>query len=262
MLRLALGVAYDGTVYRGWQIQPGQTTIQLVLERVLSRIADCPVSVVCAGRTDAGVHATGQVLHFDTIAVRPPHAWVLGANRYLPRDIRVLWAKPVDLAFHARFSAVARRYRYIIYNHAIRPAILSYAVHWYRHALDIQLMQEGANHLIGSHDFAAFQASGCQAKHARRTMHHVSVYRQGLMLIIDVKANAFLLHMVRNIVGVLIAVGCADQSPEWVRAVLMSRDRRQAGVTCPPNGLYLINVDYPASIQLPSVPEGPFFLND
>lgn len=258
--RIALGIRYDGSAYHGWQVQEDLLTVQFELERALSRVANHPVNVVCAGRTDAGVHATSQIIHFDTDAERQDHSWVFGANANLPADIRVLWAKPVSLDFHARFSATARRYRYLLYNYNVRPGILRHFVGWYHKPLDEGLMQSAANYLIGEHDFSAYRGAGCQAKHPVRTLQEISIKRQRHLLVIEVQANAFLLHMVRNIVGTLIKIGCGEAPPEWAREVLESRDRQQGGVTIAPNGLYLVSVNYPDEYQLPETPIGPFFL--
>ena len=258
--RLSLGIRYDGSAYHGWQSQNNLSTVQEQIERALSRVANHTVTVTCAGRTDAGVHATSQVIHFNTDAERTDHAWVFGANSNLPMDIRVLWAKPVSHDFHARFSATARRYRYLLYNHKIRPGILRHFVGWFHRPLDEARMQEAANYLLGEHDFSAFRGSGCQAKSPVRTLHHFSIERQRRLLILEVEANAFLLHMVRNIVGSLLAVGSGEKSPEWIKEILESRDRQQGGVTIAPNGLYLVSVNYPDEFQLPENPVGPFFL--
>lgn len=258
--RIALGIRYDGAAYHGWQVQDELSTVQFALERALSRVANHPVNVVCAGRTDAGVHATSQIIHIDTDADRENRSWVFGANSNLPPDIRALWAKPVSLDFHARFSAMARRYRYLLYNDDIRPGILRHFVGWYHKPLDEERMQTAANYLLGEHDFSAFRGAGCQAKHPVRTLREFIITRQRRLLIIEVQANAFLLHMVRNMVGTLLAVGSGDKSPEWVEQVLLLRDRREGGMTIAPSGLYLVSVDYPAEFGLPETPVGPFFL--
>lgn len=257
---MALALRYDGTAYHGWQAQHALKTVQGVVEKALSRVANHSVTVTCAGRTDAGVHASGQVVHFDTEAKRSDYSWVFGTNSNLPHDISVLWAKPVSDQFHARFSAFARRYRYVLYNHEIRPAILRNAVGWHHRPLDEQRMQEAANDLLGEHDFSSFRGADCQAKNPVRTIHRIEVYRVRRMLVIEIQANAFLLHMVRNIAGVLVAVASGDRSPDWVRTVLTARDRREAGVTISPYGLYLVEVSYPLEFKLPQAPLGPFFL--
>lgn len=263
--RIAIGVRYDGARYHGWQRQaPGMdiNTVQLQVEQALSRVANHSVISVCAGRTDARVHACAQVVHFDTEADRSDDAWVFGTNANLPNDISVLWAKEMPFAFHARFSAERRHYRYLLYNFPVRPGILRHAVGWHHKCLDEVLMQQGANHLIGEHDFTSFRGAGCQSKSPMRCMHEITVRRQRHMLIIEVKANAFLLHMVRNIVGALIDVGLKRQEPDWMRSVLLAKDRRQASITIAPHGLYLVGVDYPETFDLPVYPLGPFFLPD
>lgn len=258
--RIALSVAYDGSRYHGWQHQEEVNSVQQTLEHALTRVANHPVTVVCAGRTDAGVHATAQVVHFDTEADRTERSWVFGANSNLPSDIAVSWAKETVPEFHARFSATARTYRYLIHNQPVRPAVFHKAVSWYYKYLDADKMHAAAQYLLGEHDFSAFRGSGCQAHHAIRTMHHIEVKRQGELIIIEVKANAFLLHMVRNIVGVLTKIGVGEHEPEWAESVLYSRDRREAGITSTPNGLYLVDIDYPSHFMLPKAPKGPFFL--
>jgi len=258
--RIALGIRYDGSPYHGWQSQDNLSTVQEQLERALSRVANHTVTVTCAGRTDAGVHATSQIVHFNTDADRSEESWVFGANSNMPMDIRVLWAKPVSHDFHARFSATARRYRYLLLNQKIRPGILRNFVGWCRRPLDETRMQKAANYLLGENDFSAFRGSGCQAKSPVRTIKHFSIQRQRSLLILEIEANAFLLHMVRNIAGSLIAVGSGDKPSEWMKEVLESRDRREGGVTIAPNGLYLVSVAYPQEFELPETPVGPFFL--
>lgn len=258
--RIALGIAYDGSHYHGWQYQEEVSSVQQMVESALSRVANHPVTVICAGRTDAGVHASAQVVHFDTDADRSMHAWIFGANSNLPADISVLWAQPVSADFHARFSALSRTYRYLICNQPVRPGIFQKAVSWNHKALDVVRMQAATHHLLGEHDFSAFRGSGCQAPHAIRTIHELTVKRQGDLVVIEVTANAFLLHMVRNIVGVLTVIGIGEKEPAWAREVLHSQDRRNAGMTSTPNGLYLVQVEYPAELNLPKLPKGPFFL--
>jgi len=260
MIRIALCVTYDGSRYHGWQHQEEVSSVQQTLEHALSRVANHSVTVVCAGRTDAGVHATAQVVHFDTEVLRTERSWVFGANSNLPADISVLWAQPVTLDFHARFSALARTYRYILCNQNVRPGIFHKAVSWYFKPLDAERMQMAAYYLLGEHDFSSFRGSGCQAQHAVRSIHALSVKRQGQLVILEVTANAFLLHMVRNIVGVLLEIGEGEKPPEWALEVLQSCDRKKAGITSAPNGLYLVKIDYPDHFNLPKLPKGPFFL--
>jgi tRNA pseudouridine38-40 synthase len=254
-MRIALGVEYDGSGFAGWQIQPGTRTVQGCVEQALSEVAAHPVEVVCAGRTDAGVHARGQVVHMDTTATRTPRSWVLGTNANLPRDVSVTWAVPVDSAFHARFSARRRRYRYVILDRMVRPALGRERVCWTHRPLDAARMAAAAVHLLGEHDFSSFRALACQARHAVRTVYRVDVTRQGALVLLDVEANAFLHHMVRNIAGVLLAVGRGDREPGWVGEVLKACDRAAGGVTAPASGLYLTGVDYPEHFRLPPPPQ-------
>src|SRR3990167_11356316 len=260
LCRIALCVRYDGSGYHGWQIQKGLVTLQGTLERALTFVAAHPINTVCAGRTDAGVHASGQVIHFDTEALRSEHAWKFGANSNLPGDISVVWAKEVSSDFHARFSAKARRYRYVLYNHDVRPAILRNAVGWWYRELDEERMQQAAHYLIGEHDFSSFRGAGCQSHSPFREIIQLEIRRVRHMVIIEVLGNAFLLHMVRNIAGVLVAIGSGDRPPEWAKEVLDARDRTQAGITISPAGLYLVDVEYPGTFELPRIPLGPFFL--
>lgn len=253
-MKLALGVEYDGREFHGFETQPNGRTVQACLEEALGRVADHSVQAVCAGRTDAGVHALGQVVHFESGAVRPESAWVLGVNANLPRDVSVNWSRPVPEEFHARFSATARRYRYVILNRRTRPAVLRGRVAWEARPLDVERMRAAAGYLLGEHDFSSFRGAGCQAKSSVRRVFRLDVDRRGTFVIIDVTANAFLLHMVRNIAGVLVAIGAGKAAPEWARDVLAAADRRQGGVTAAPDGLYLVQVDYPSRYRLPAVP--------
>jgi tRNA pseudouridine38-40 synthase len=243
-MRIALGVEYDGTNYYGWQRQDNVSTIQEKIEIALSQVAAQLINVTCAGRTDAGVHALGQVIHFDTESCRSDQAWILGTNSNLPKDIRILWARHVSPDFHARYSAIARQYRYIIYNNKVASAILRHRAMWVPFALDEKAMQISGQYLIGEHDFSSFRGSQCQSKSTKRNVMSLVVMRSSGMITIDIKANAFLLHMVRNIVGVLIKVGKGEKEPRWVKEVLEARDRKAAAVTVPAQGLYLVGVDY------------------
>lgn len=255
--RIALGVRYDGSHYHGWQAQQNLATVQFQVEKAVGRVADHVVSVTCAGRTDAGVHALGQVIHFNTEAERALDSWVLGANSNLPPDISVMWAHEVPIEFHARYSATARRYRYLIYNNPIRPTVMRLAVGWYYKLLDAKKMQQAAQYLVGEFDFSAFRGRDCQARSPVRRITEVSVIRHGDMIVVDIEANAFLHHMVRNIVGTLIAIGCGDRPVGWIDEVLQSRDRCQGGITFSPTGLYLIAVTYPMEFGLPKTPPAP-----
>lgn len=254
---IALGVEYRGTDFCGWQLQPGVRTVQGCVEAALARVADHPVRVICAGRTDTGVHALGQVVHFDTTAARPDRAWVFGANAHLPDDISVLWAQKAPEDFHARFSAVRRHYRYVIYNASVRPAVLARRVAWHFRPLDIEPMQAAARHLVGAHDFSSYRSYACQAKHPVRTVHRLDVTREGPFVVLDIVANAFLHHMVRNIAGVLMEIGSGQQAPDWSAEILAARDRTAGGVNAAPDGLYFVNAEYPERFQIPVRPPGP-----
>ena len=256
-MKYAAGIEYAGSAYCGWQRQPHCESVQQHLEAALGFVADDSIELVCAGRTDTGVHATEQVVHFESAAERSERAWVLGANCRLPRDIRVKWVAPVSAEFHARFSAVARAYRYIILNAAVPSAIFHQRVCWEFRALDHAAMHACAQMLVGEHDFSSFRAVGCQAKSARRHIEQISVIRSGDLLYLDVKANAFLYHMVRNIAGSLIAVGKGEKTPEWFAEVFAAQDRNRADVTAPAAGLYLYRVWYPDEFKLPQAAQKP-----
>lgn len=260
--RIALVVEYDGTGFSGWQRQssPPLPTVQASLEQALTRIADHPVRVLCAGRTDAGVHATGQVVHFDARQDRGAKAWRRGGNSLLPDGVCIRWAGRVDDGFHARFSALSRRYRYIILESDVPPALLAHNVTHVRGRLDEQAMQRAADALPGERDFSAFRAAGCQSESPFRNVHHVQVIRRSSLLVIDIQANAFLQHMVRNIAGALIAVGRHERPPSWVAELLCSGDRRRGAATASPTGLYLVAVGYPPGVAIPVLPPGPVFL--
>lgn len=249
--RIAVGLEYDGTRYAGWQLQPGLPTIQDAVQRALSAVADHPITATCAGRTDGGVHATGQVLHFDTTAARSLRGWVLGANSLLPPDIALQWALEADAGFHARHTALARTYRYCLLQRATRPALLRDRAWWVRTPLDAAAMNAAAQCLAGEHDFSAFRAAECQSATPMRRIDSIQVTRDGPLLTIEVRANAFLHHMVRNIAGALLPVGTGEQAPGRVASVLASRDRKLAGVTAPACGLYLYRVRYPDSLGIP-----------
>jgi len=245
-MKFALGVEYDGSRYHGWQRQKSTPlTVQEHVEKALSVLAAHNVAVTCAGRTDAGVHAYEQVVHFETDKQREMHHWVLGANSNLPADIRITWIKPVKGDFHARFSAAARYYRYEILNRWVKSALHRNHVTTVFQPLDETLMQQGANFLIGEHDFSSFRAQGCQAKSPIKRIHSISISRTSDKISIDIIASAFLHHMVRNIVGTLLPIGRNEKEPEWVKDVLEAKDRKQAGATALPNGLYFKGVYYP-----------------
>ncbi len=257
-MRIALGIEYDGSRFKGWQLQRHAVrTVQGELEAALSTVAAHPVRVVCAGRTDTGVHAVGQVVHFDTQAERAPRNWVLGGNVNLPDDVAITWAQPVDDNFHARFSAQARSYRYLILNRPTRSALLGGRTTWVHGELDADLMHRAGQALVGTHDFSSYRAIGCQAKSPVRTLHSLSVRRAGELIELRVHANAFLHHMIRNIAGVLIAIGSSKQAESWAAEVLELRDRTLGGVTAPPDGLYFERVWYPPEFDLPLPPPVP-----
>jgi tRNA pseudouridine38-40 synthase len=259
-MRFALGLEYDGTHYFGWQRQRNHLSIQAQLEAAISRVANEPIATVCAGRTDAKVHAFAQVVHFDTVACRSEQGWLRGINTYLPRDIRVKWIKEVPPEFDARKAALSRRYCYLIVNQPVSPGILRHAATWVYTALDINKMQEAANFLLGTHDFSAFRAAECQAKTPIRTISEIQFLPIRGNIILDIMGNAFLHHMVRNIMGSLILVGKQKKEASWIADVLASRDRRQAGMMAPPEGLYLSEVVYPQHFNLPKCASLPWFL--
>jgi len=253
MARIAVGIEYDGSAYAGWQSQARLRTVQQVAERALGAVADQPVSLVSAGRTDAGVHACGQVAHFDTRAVRSGRSWVLGANSELPGDVSVSWAREVPAHFHARYSAEARTYRYLITNRLARPALAASRAAWVHRPLDHERMSQAAVALEGEHDFSAFRAAECQARSPVRRLERIGVERRGDWIVIEATANAFLHHMMRNIAGLLIEIGKADAPVAWAAEVLAGRDRRRNAATAPAAGLYLLSVRYPAAFGLPAV---------
>jgi len=249
--RLAVGIEYDGTRYAGWQQQPGLPTIQDCVQKALSTVADHPVTVVAAGRTDSGVHACAQVAHFETRAERPVRGWVLGANTHLPPDIAMNWAMEVEPSFHARHTAQGRSYRYCMLRRATRPAILRDRVCWVRSALDAEAMHEGAQALVGEHDFTSFRSVECQSTTAMRHIDAISVTGEGPLVVLEISANSYLHHMVRNIAGTLLQVGAGERPHAWVAETLAARDRTRAGITAPAAGLYLWRVRYPKSLQIP-----------
>jgi len=256
-VKVALGIEYDGTQFCGWQIQLSQRTVQGCLEEALSRVANHPVKTTAAGRTDSGVHALQQVVHFETTVERDERNWILGLNTNLPNDINVLWAKPVADDFSARFSALNRHYRYIIINRVSRSSIHSKRMWWMFSPLDIERMQAAADLLVGHHDFSAFRAKDCQANNPVKTLEKLQITKQGDCIAIDVKSQSFLHHMVRNLVGVLVLIGEGKKPVIWAQQVLESRDRGQGGITSPPQGLYFTKVEYPEKYDLPTVSNFP-----
>ena len=249
-MRIALTLEYDGSGFCGWQSQAGGGAVQDALESALSLVADAPIRVACAGRTDAGVHAIGQVVHFDTAALRPDTAWVRGVNSHLPASVAVRWAQSVPDDFHARFSATGRRYRYVLLNRGERPGLMAKRVGWFHRPLDADAMRAAAGLLLGEHDFSAFRAVECQAKSPVKTLRRADVTRHGDLLVFDFEASAFLHHMVRNIVGALVYVGKGAHPPEWLGELLAGRDRARAAPTFEACGLYFAGVDYDPVWQL------------
>ena len=256
--RVALCLSYNGSQYYGWQSQKNSLpTVQSCVEKAVSLVANEKIEVVCAGRTDKSVHSSYQVIHFQTSAKRDVRAWVFGCNTNLPKDISVSWAGEVDEAFHARFSATSRRYNYVIYNHPIRPANFSTEITWCHHRLNVNEMHEAAQCLVGEHDFTSFRAVGCQAKSPFRRLEYVNVSRYGNVILLDIKGNAFLHHMVRNIAGVLMTIGAGKQKVNWCSEVLAAKDRTKASVTAAPYGLFLTQVDYPDKFKIPKTAGAP-----
>jgi tRNA pseudouridine38-40 synthase len=262
MPRFALGLEFCGSRYRGWQTQQaGIMSVQQTVETALSKIANHPITLHAAGRTDAGVHACNMIAHFETDAERSIRGWIRGANTVLPHDIAVRWLQPMESDFHARFKAIARRYRYVIYNHPYRPALLNGQVTHHYAALDITKMQLAAEKLIGIHNFTSFRAVACQSNQPVRHVSHLTLTQHGQLIVLDIQANGFLHHMVRNIVGALLEIGEGLRPIEWIDHLLAVQDRKEAGITAPPDGLYFINAYYPDEFQLPNVPLGPVWLN-
>lgn len=268
--RIVLGVGYDGESYQGWQTQPNGITVQDRLEFALQKFSNCKVQTICAGRTDAGVHAIEQVVHFDTNLKREMYSWVNGVNAFLPSSIVVLWAREVEVTegfdpdnFHARYSAFSRTYHYILYNHPIRSPVWAGRAGWFFRPLQLSSMLEAASYLPGEHDFTVFRAAGCQAKTPIKQMYEVTIRQQGDLFVFSLRANAFLHHMVRNIVGALIFVGVGKRDPTWIQDLIESRDRSLAAPTFMPDGLYLAKVGYDQKWNLPDCAGEnlPFALN-
>lgn len=256
MTRIALGIEYDGAAFHGWQSQPHGLTVQDTLEQALAQVAGQPIRVTCAGRTDTGVHALEQIVHFDCDCVtpRPDQAWVRGGNAHLPPQVAIRWAQAVDPRFHARFDALSRSYCYLLYNHPVRPALQHGHVGWHFRPLALERMQQAAQALLGEHDFSAFRAAECQAKSPIKIMHHVAVRQSGPMIAFEFRASAFLQHMVRNMVGALIYVGLEREPIDSITHLLASRDRTRAAPTFSPAGLYLTGVEYAAHWNIPTTP--------
>jgi len=250
-MRIALGIEYNGYGFYGWQAQSGLATIQSTLQDALAKVANESIFLFCAGRTDANVHATGQVVHFDTHAKRHIDAWIWGTNSHLPSSIVIKWARQVDYHFHARFTATARRYRYVIFNHPIRPAILSTRASWHYYPLDDHRMQEAGQFLLGEQDFSSFRAAQCNSKSPMRNVTEFNAKRYGDFVVLEIEANAFLHHMVRNIAGTLMKIGAGYKEVSWMKEVLQAKSRRVAAETAPPDGLYLTQVRYPEPYLFP-----------
>lgn len=261
IFKVALGVEYNGSAYHGWQYQSFASNIQEKIEFALSIIADHPIRVYCAGRTDAGVHSTGQVVHFYTYAIRSNYSWVIGVNSYLPNDISVIWKHDVPDDFHARYSALSRRYRYVIYNHYYRSSIFYQGLYYFYKKLNITSMNLAAKYLVGEHDFTAFRSSRCQSNTPIRRILYLNIFRvQRNLVIIDIIANSFLHHMVRKIVGCLLEVGTSRKKDFWIKDILKSKNKNFSILTVKPNGLYLVQVTYSSLFKLPNIPIGPFFI--
>lgn len=259
MTRYAFGIEYDGSSFKGWQRQTDEAhTVQAAVEEALSAVADHRVAVTCAGRTDTGVHALGQVIHFDTEAKRDLRGWLLGTNSNLPPAVSATWVREMREDFHARFKATARQYRYVILNRDVRPALGRAEVTWVHRPLDVALMQAASRHLIGKHDFSAFRSMECQAKQPVRDLKRLDLRRDGERIVMDVVADGFLHHMVRNIAGVLLEIGHGKREPAWAKRVLEGRDRSLGGVTAPAYGLTLVAVEYPAEFAVPVSREALF----
>ena len=250
-MRVAAGIEYNGQSFCGWQYQDHSPSVQEEVENAFSKVANHDVRVICAGRTDTGVHATSQVIHFDTNAQRSDYSWLRGTNTHLPDAITVRWVKEVKEDFHARFSAYRRAYRYVIHNRDERSAIFDGLVSWTHYPLDEVRMQQATQYLVGEHDFSSFRAAGCQAKSPVRHLYKLDVTRQGDLIFLDVEANAFLHHMVRNLAGVLMTIGRGEEEPAWAKEVLEHRDRKLGGITASPAGLYLTQVMYPDEFEIP-----------
>ena|SRR3990167_442873 len=250
-MRIALGVEYNGKEFVGWQYQENLRTVQNELESAIAKVADQPILTICAGRTDKGVHAVNQVVHFDTEVLRNKRAWLLGVNSNLPRDIAVHWVEFMDSEFHARFSAIQRHYRYLIFNNPVRSALLTDYTAWYLPKLDLIAMQRALDLLLGEHDFSSFRGPDCQAKSPIKTIYKAHISVNGSIISVDICANAFLHHMVRNIVGVLFKIGEGKAAPEWITELLALKNRSKAAITAPAEGLYLMKINYPPPIKLP-----------
>lgn len=253
-MRIAIGLEYDGRPFCGWQSQPNGLTVQDALETAIAHLAGHPIRVHAAGRTDTGVHASQQVAHFDTTARRPLNAWVRGVNSFLPKSIAVIWAAQVSDDFHARFSATARYYRYVLLNHPVRSALLEGKAGWFHAPLDLDRMREAASHLMGEQDFSSFRSSECQAASPVKTLKSLEIHQQGHLIYLDISASGFLHHMVRNLMGALIHIGKGAEDPAWMAELLKLKDRTLAPPTFMPDGLYFTGVSYPEAFGIASTP--------
>ena len=258
--RIAAAVEYDGSVFCGWQRQSHSPSVQQEVEEALSQVADEPIKLVCAGRTDTGVHATNQIVHFDTRAQRSARNWLLGANANLPDAVQLHWVGEMSAQFHARFCALSRTYRYVIANQPCRPALFHSGVTWHRKPLNEQAMDSAARLLLGEQDFSSFRAAGCQSNSPNRNVHTAKVWRQDMLVIFEITANAFLHHMVRNLAGALMLIGEGKADEGWLSGLLAVKDRTKAPATAQPNGLYLVDVGYPEQFDLPEVRKGPLLV--
>lgn len=259
--RIAAAVEYNGRTFCGWQRQSHSPAVQQAVEQALSFVANESITTVCAGRTDTGVHATNQIVHFDTRAQRDSHNWIQGANSRLPDGVRLHWAGKMEKDFHARFAASSRTYRYVIYNGRVPSALFRGMVTFCKAELDEADMQQAARALLGERDFSSYRAAGCQSRTPFRNVQEILVWRQGALVIVEVKANAFLHHMVRNIVGALFAVGRREKPVSWPAELLDLKDRTAGEMTAPSDGLYLVNVEYPLSFPIPHFDKGPLFVS-
>jgi len=258
--RFAAAVEYNGREFCGWQRQSHSPGVQQAVETALSYVANQPIAIACAGRTDTGVHATNQIIHFDTTVSRQPHNWLLGANTQMPDGVRLHWVQELEAQFHARFSALSRTYRYVIHTANVHSALFKGLVTHSKHHLDVDRMHIAAQGLLGENDFTSYRAAGCQSRTPFRNIKRICVFKQGALVVIEINANAFLHHMVRNIAGVLMAVGRGDRLESWPAELLAMQDRTAGEVTAPPDGLYLVNVEYPEAFGLPFFDLGPLFI--
>ena len=257
IFRYAAAIEYDGTNFCGWQRQPHCNSVQYTVEKALSSVADEAITVACAGRTDTGVHASTQIIHFDSHAIRSPRNWVLGCNANMSEDVRCHWAGQISEAFHARFSALSRTYRYLVLDVPMQPALLRHGITWERKELSLAAMTQAVKPLIGEHDFSSFRGARCHSTTPWRSVHYIDIFRENNVIVFEICANAFLLHMVRNIMGALLVVGRGEREPGWIADLLSLRDRTKSPMTAPAAGLYLVGVEYPQQFEIPPFKAGP-----